>query len=71
MQISMTKALDPLELQMLQMIAHGMQDKQIALVVHRSEANVKVRIGIIKRKLGAFNRAQLIDEAYRQGYLTI
>lgn len=61
--------LTAVDLNILQGIADGSGNKELALRLHISEATIKRRIQEILEKLGASNRAQAIAEAIRQGWI--
>ena len=57
------------DLQILEMIAEGATNQQIARALFRSEITVKKRMQEITRKLGAANRSQAVAVAIRRGLI--
>ncbi len=57
------------ELRILEAIAEGASNKEIAARLYWSEATVKRKVQEILEKLGAANRAQAIAEAVRRGWI--
>jgi DNA-binding NarL/FixJ family response regulator len=58
------------ELQLLAMIARGLVAKEIAHEVHISEKTVRNHISNIYRKLGIFDRSQIVLYAIKKGLVT-
>jgi len=63
------EALTPRELQVLQAVADGMANKQIARALGMSEHTVKFHINAILGKLGASSRTDAVVRATRAGLL--
>jgi len=57
------------ELQVLQMIAEGATNKEIAEKLFWSEVTVKRKVQDILEKMGVANRAQAVAEAGKRGLL--
>jgi DNA-binding NarL/FixJ family response regulator len=53
----------------LQLIADGLDTKDISKHLHLSEYTVSEYVGTILRKLGASNRPQAVAKAFRQHLL--
>jgi DNA-binding NarL/FixJ family response regulator len=65
---------DPLtdrEMQVLQLVARGLPNKQIARRLNISEHTVKFHVGSILGKLGAASRTEAVTQAARRGLLTL
>jgi DNA-binding NarL/FixJ family response regulator len=65
----MAEALTARESEVLQMLAQGLPNKQIALALNISEHTVKFHISSIYSKLGATNRAEAIRQGARRGLI--
>jgi DNA-binding NarL/FixJ family response regulator len=63
---SVQPALTPREREVLQEMARGLQNKEIALRLHMSERTVKFHAGAIFRKLGAGNRTEAVTLAMQR-----
>ncbi len=63
--------LTPREVEVLEQLALGLTNKQIALALGISEHTVKYHISAIYAKLGAMNRAEAVRVGARRGYLQI
>ncbi|MDH5695793.1 MAG: response regulator transcription factor, partial [Dehalococcoidia bacterium] len=61
----------PRELEILNYMAQGYLNKQIALTLEISEQTVKNHVTSILRKLNANARTQAVVEAIKQGLITI
>lgn len=59
------------ELQVLEIIAEGRSNRDIAAVLHISEFTVKNHVRRILEKLGATSRTQAVAEAARMGVLVV
>lgn len=62
-------SLSPRQRQVLQLVASGTTNKEIAYRLHLSDTTVKREIRSIFDKLGAADRAEAVSLAYRQGLL--
>jgi DNA-binding NarL/FixJ family response regulator len=62
-------ALSDREHQVLQLLADGRTNKDIAAKLFVSEATVKTHVENILRKLGVADRTQAVAEAFRRGYV--
>jgi DNA-binding NarL/FixJ family response regulator len=60
-------ALTPRELEVLRLLARGLQNKEIALDLVISERTVKFHVSSILHKLGAGNRTEAVTMALQQG----
>lgn len=58
------------EIEVLQHLAQGLANKQIAASLHLSENTIKFHISSIYAKLGAGNRAEAVRLGARRGYIT-
>lgn len=65
------ESLTPRENEVLQQLALGLTNKQIALVLGISEHTVKYHISAIYAKLGVLNRADAVRVGVRQGWIGI
>jgi DNA-binding NarL/FixJ family response regulator len=63
--------LTPREVEVLEQLAQGLTNKQIALTLGISEHTVKYHISSIYGKLGVMNRAEAVRVGARHGYLQI
>lgn len=63
--------LTPREVEVLEQLAQGLTNKQIALTLGISEHTVKYHISSIYAKLGVMNRAEAVRVGARRGYLQI
>ena len=61
--------LTPREVELIPLIAEGLQNKEIAVRVGVSEQTVRNHLSNTYRKLGAHNRTQMLAEARRRGIL--
>ncbi len=59
------------ELQVLELVAEGRSNRDIAAVLHISEFTVKNHVRRILEKLGAASRTQAVAEAARMGVLVV
>ncbi|MEO3973569.1 PAS domain-containing protein [Streptomyces sp. CAU 1734] len=57
------------EIAILTLVAGGASDAQVARTLALGESTVRLRLGALKRRLGAGNRAHLVARAYRTGVL--
>jgi DNA-binding NarL/FixJ family response regulator len=67
--VPLPDALSPRETQVLQRIAEGDTNQQIARVFQRSEETVKSHVKHVLEKLGASSRAHAVTIGFRQGLL--
>jgi two-component system, NarL family, response regulator YdfI len=65
------QSLTPRELGVLEMLAEGVGNKEIAKRLGISEHTVKFHIGSIFGKLGANTRTEAVTQGIRQGYVLI
>ena len=65
------QALSPRETQVLNMLADGLGNKEIAWRLHISEHTVKFHIGSIFNKLNASSRAEAVAIAIRRGLIAL
>lgn len=63
--------LTPREVEVLEQLAQGLTNKQIARTLGISEHTVKYHISAIYAKLGAMNRAEAVRIGARRGYVQI
>jgi DNA-binding NarL/FixJ family response regulator len=63
--------LTPREQEVLDLLAQGMQNKEIAALLVISERTVKFHVSSILGKLGAGNRTEAVTIAVQQGLITI
>ena len=59
------------ELHVLQLLAQGLANKQIALALGISEHTVKFHVSGIYAKLGAASRTEAVRMGVRQGLITL
>ena len=64
-------SLTPRELEVLQLMAQGRGNREIASVLRISEAGVKGHVGAIFGKLGVTDRTQAVTEALRRGFVVL
>ena len=62
-----TNRLTTIELDVLEAVARGLQNKQIALQQHRSLETIRTHLANILRKLRARNRTHAVAIAYHVG----
>lgn len=67
---SLVEPLTGREMEVLQLLAQGLANKQIAASLHLSENTIKFHISSIYAKLGAGNRAEAVRLGTRRGYIT-
>lgn len=65
------QALTPREVQVVRLVAAGQTNMAIATVLYDSENAVKWILREIQAKLGAVNRASIVNRAYQTGILTV
>ena len=59
------------ELEVLQLMANGLRNREIAAQLYLSEVTVKTHASHIFRKLGKTNRTSAILHAHRQGWISL
>lgn len=59
------------ELEVLELVASGHSNAEIALAIHRTEGTVKVHMGSILRKLRAPDRTAAVTIALRRGFIRL
>jgi DNA-binding NarL/FixJ family response regulator len=70
-QASQVEALTPRELEVLRLLAQGLQNKEIAAELVISERTVKFHVSSIMGKLGAGNRTEAVSLAAQQGLIEL
>ncbi|GIK41133.1 MAG: DNA-binding response regulator [Chloroflexota bacterium] len=70
-QASRVEALTPRELEVLRLLAQGLQNKEIAAELVISERTVKFHVSSIMGKLGAGNRTEAVTLAAQQGLIEL
>lgn len=70
-QNTLAEPLTDRELEVLQLVAQGLANKQIAEELYISEHTVKFHVSSIYGKLGATNRAEAVTLGIRQGLITL
>ena len=65
------ETLTPRELEVLQQLAQGLQNKEIASALVISERTVKFHVSSIMGKLGAGNRTEAVSVAAQRGLITL
>jgi len=65
------EALTPRELEVLELLADGLPNRQIALRLGMSPETVKFHVAQISGKLGVSNRTEAVRVAIRRGLLSI
>ena len=68
---AMLEALTPRELDVLHLLARGLENKEIALELVISERTVKFHVSSILSKLGAGNRTEAVALAAQQGLIKL
>src|SRR5207237_9890005 len=63
--------LTPREIEVLQMIAHGKSNKQIADALQITESTVKYHINLILSKLAVNDRTQAVTSAVQRGIISL
>ena len=63
--------LTPREREVLELLAKGLQNKEIAAVLHIGERTVKFHVSALMRKLGAGNRTEAVALAAQQGIIAV
>jgi DNA-binding NarL/FixJ family response regulator len=61
--------LTPRELEVLDLIAQGMRNRDIARAIGRTEATVKMHLKHVMRKLGVADRTEAVTLALRRGII--
>jgi DNA-binding NarL/FixJ family response regulator len=69
--MSMIEALTEREMEILQLLAQGLANKQIAARLSISEHTVKFHVSAIYHKLGASNRTEAVRLGVRQGLIVL
>lgn len=67
----MVETLTPRELEVLRLVAQGLQNKEIASALVISERTVKFHVSSIMGKLGAGNRTEAVSIAAQQGLIEL
>ncbi|MCL4296516.1 MAG: response regulator transcription factor [Anaerolineae bacterium] len=70
-QASQVEALTPRELEVLRLLAQGLQNKEIAAELVISERTAKFHVSSIMGKLGAGNRTEAVTLAAQQGLIEL
>jgi DNA-binding NarL/FixJ family response regulator len=70
-QANQVEALTPRELEVLRLLAQGLQNKEIAAELVISERTVKFHVSSIMGKLGAGNRTEAVTLAAQQGLIEL
>jgi two-component system response regulator DevR len=65
-----TERLSDRELELVQMLAHGLSNKEIAARLYVSDSTVKFHIQNASKKLNAHNRTELVHRAVMAGFIT-
>ena len=68
---SPTEELTPREMEVLQLVAEGLPNKQIATRLGISDHTVKFHVDAILGKLGAHSRTEAVTRAARLGLLVL
>jgi DNA-binding NarL/FixJ family response regulator len=63
--------LTPRELEVLELIAQGMRNREIARAIGRTEATVKMHLKHVMQKLGVTDRTEAVTLALRRGIIHI
>jgi len=63
--------LTPRELEVLELIAQGMRNREIAVAIGRTEATVKMHLKHVMQKLGVDDRTEAVTLALRRGIIHI
>jgi len=63
--------LTPRELEVLELIAQGMRNREIARAIGRTEATVKMHLKHVMQKLGVTDRTEAVTVALRRGIIHI
>ena len=66
-----TPALTPREAQVLQLVAAGLRNKEIAAALNITERTAAFHVGNLLTKLGADGRVEAIAQAQRYGLLAL
>lgn len=67
----LTESLTGRETQILELLAHGLANKQIALALDISEHTVKFHLSSIYSKLGVANRAEAVRQGIQRGLVSL
>lgn len=70
-QTAEAETLTPRELEVLRLLAHGLQNKEIAAELVISERTVKFHVSSVMGKLGAGNRTEAVTLAAQQGLIEL
>jgi DNA-binding NarL/FixJ family response regulator len=70
-QPQLIEALTPREMEVLELVAQGLQNKEIASALVISERTVKFHVSSIMGKLGAGNRTEAVSLAAQQGLIEL
>jgi DNA-binding NarL/FixJ family response regulator len=70
-QVTEVDALTPREAEVLELLAQGLQNKEIANALVISERTVKFHVSSIMGKLGASNRTEAVALAANQGLVRL
>ena len=62
--------LSPRQVAVLQELAKGLSNKQIANILNIAEPTVKMHISALLRALGAQNRVQILIKATQKGFIS-
>lgn len=65
------ESLTPREIQVLELLAHGLPNKAMALRLGISDQTVKFHVASISGKLGATNRTDAVRRGVRRGLITL
>jgi DNA-binding NarL/FixJ family response regulator len=65
------RSITPRELDVLQLMARGLQNKEIAAELSITERTVKFHIGSILSKMGASNRTEAVSTAVQRGLIKL
>ncbi|MCA9939196.1 MAG: response regulator transcription factor [Anaerolineales bacterium] len=70
-EVDMAETLTPREMEVLQLLARGLQNKEIAAALVISERTVKFHVSSILGKLDAGNRTEAVAVAAQKGLITL
>jgi NarL family two-component system response regulator LiaR len=68
---SLEDPLSPRELEVLQLMARGLKNREIAQAMWISESTVKTHVGRVIQKLGQRDRTQAVLDAIRRGIVVV